>query len=106
MSEQKPEWLADILRDWLKREMSDISEDHMTAGWLIDLEYTIWTAVLQHPEPFKFGFGFISVSDIERIKAVSEYLGEWIAWDLEQGGKKAVPLDEWRAMYAKYMEAK
>jgi hypothetical protein len=103
MTEQKPEWLADILRDWLKREMSDISEEHMAAGWLIDLEYMIWQAVLQHPEPYTFGWGLIELQRIERIKAVSEYLGEWIAWE-HGGDKQPVPLDEWRAMFARYKQ--
>ena len=44
MSYEQPTY-EELARDALLRIMRDISEDCWCAGWLTDLEFTLWNAV-------------------------------------------------------------
>ena len=83
-------FLRDILRDWMQREMSDISEQHYCAGWMMGLEDDLWEAISSLPHDFKYGMGHVGVDRLEKLKAVSELLGEWT------DGDDWFTIDEWR----------
>lgn len=77
--------------------MSDISEDRYCAGWLSDLEFTLWGAVVDG-EPFQFGMGRVESSDIAELRRLSEKCGGWWRFD-DEHGEVFVPIDEWRGRY-------
>lgn len=89
-STQVSSFIREILREWMLSTMSDISEDHYAAGWMGGLEVSLWSAVQRLPEPTKYGMGTIDVKRLEKLKAVSEYLGEWT------DGDDFIPLTEWK----------
>lgn len=94
MSEQ----IRQSLINRLASLMSDISEDHYCAGWLIGLEYTLWRAVMRHPESYVFGFRPIETEQVAELKALAEELKGWVVWD-DDIGEKFIPIDEWLPMF-------
>ncbi len=75
--------------------MSDISECYYHAGWMEDLEYSLWDAV-EHGS-YRWVRGTITDAQIELLKTLSEACKGWISWDHTRGGKRWVPLDHWRS---------
>jgi hypothetical protein len=59
--------------------MSDISERCYYAGWMQDLEYVLWDAVL-HGER-KYGHDKISLKDVETLSDLSKAANSWIIFD-------------------------
>lgn len=95
MSEAKP--LDADAAELLRHLMSEISEDHYCAGWLIGLEFRLWRIVLGGPP--KFGFDDVSPERIADLERLSKKCGGWIVWS-EGCGEVFVPMDEWQRMYA------
>jgi hypothetical protein len=84
-------FIREILREHMTRTMSDISEEHYAAGWMIGLETVLWNAIQRLPEPTDYGMGTIDVKRLQHLKEVSDLLGEWT------DGKRFIPLAEWRS---------
>ena len=84
-------FVRDILREWMESTMGDISEDHYCAGWMSGLQNDLWDAVQRLPEPTNYGMGTIAVERLEKLKAVSDLLGEWF------DGDNFIPLSTWRS---------
>jgi hypothetical protein len=74
----------------LAQVMSDYSENNWCAGWLMDLEDTLWDAIWGGPSPDV-------TSDLEEIKALAELTGAWIIWDERTRGKAIVRLGDFAA---------
>jgi len=87
------------LRKRLLSLMREISEDHYCAGWTSGLEYSLWQAVLQYPQPYEFGLGPIEEEKVVELKDLAEELQEWADWD-DQAGEKLIPLKDWRQIFA------
>lgn len=77
--------------------MGDISEDQYAAGWLINLEYSLFSAAF---EGTTFGFG-ISIKDWGKLIELSHRCDGWWVYDLGKG-RKFVRLQEWLEMYGKH----
>lgn len=75
----------------LSELMSDLSEEHYCAGWLIDLEFILWGMVLGGPR--EFGLGTVSVGDVEELSRLALDCGGWIVWD---DGPRWASMDEWK----------
>jgi len=88
-------FIAGIVRNWLINEMSQISEDCWCAEWMSGLEDALWNAVLNLPNDFQYGQDTVSAERIARIRDASEWIGEWIIYQMFQG-RTPVPLDEWK----------
>lgn len=81
--------------------MSEISEECMCAGWIMDLEYTLWD-VLQG-KPVWSRWSDISPTQLEMLREVSEELGDWVIWNPDPKATEDtvfVSLGEWQRMYA------
>jgi hypothetical protein len=63
--------------------MSDISERCYYAGWMRNLEYVLWDALLHGQR--KYGHGTISQEEIEALKDLSKAANAWIIFDDEKG---------------------
>jgi hypothetical protein len=77
--------------------MSDISEKCCCAGWMLNLEYVLWNAVITGP--CEYGHGTITSRDIDELVRASEKLKSWIVFD-DELEEIAVPLDKWRIKFA------
>jgi hypothetical protein len=79
--------------------MSGISEEYWCAGWMHNLEYMLWDAVMGRRE------GIGSPEEIEQLKYLSEKCGGWIIWDEQAKGERFIPMQDWLRLYeAKRLE--
>ncbi len=81
----------------LCRLMSDVSEDYWCAGWFSGIEYQIWA------ELHAYGSRRFNTDELEAIDALSKETGTWITWADGDASQRAVPLDEWKRMFAEYV---
>lgn len=77
----------------LVKAMSGISEEYWCAGWLHDLEYILWDAVIGRRK------GPCSTQDLEQLKYLSEKCDGWIIWDEQEKDQRFVPIEEWLRLY-------
>lgn len=87
---------ADYAQKLLLCRMEDMSEDYWCAGWLQNLEYSLWSFVVDGPGGF--GLGYVDQQQADELRQLAEDAGGWWVWDMTEG-RKFVPLDEWREMY-------
>lgn len=76
--------------------MSDISERCYYAGWMLDLEYHLWYAVVNGP--IKYGHGEVTDEDIRKLKLLSMECGCWIIFD-DDSEETAIGITAWKAMF-------
>ncbi len=76
--------------------MSDISERCFSAGWMENLEFSLWNAVLNGPR--RYGNGMINQEHIDYLKEQSKVCNCWIVFD-EITEETAVDLTLWREKY-------
>jgi hypothetical protein len=84
---------ARICAGLLARFMSDLSEDYWAAGWLVDLEFELWSAVQEESSR-------VRQANAARLRYLSSKCGGWIVWT--DGELRYVPLEEWRARYEEW----
>ena len=72
----------------LYNEMSELSEHHWCAGWLIGLEFDLWMR-LQSGKLGEYGMFELEEQDIARLRALSEQSGGWCEYE------RWMPMDEW-----------
>jgi len=99
MSYEQPS-CTELARDMLGRMMSDLSEDFWCAGWMHDLEFTLWDALANGPRGF--GFGTLGESELARLKHLHEVAGGW--WTFQDGAESEifVTTDEWMEILSKH----
>ncbi len=76
--------------------MSDLSEEGYYAGWMGNLEYDLWQAVIEGPR--KYGHAIIEKETIEKLKDLSNKCGGWIVFD-DVEEEIFVPLQQWLKVY-------
>ena len=76
--------------------MSDISERCFSAGWMENLEFSLWNAILNGPR--RYGHGLITTEDIDYLKEQSTICNCWIVFD-EINEETAMDLTLWREKY-------
>jgi len=92
MSYEEPTY-EELARDTLRRMMSDFSEDYWCAGWLMDLEFTLWEALTAGDG--QLGMGRIEEHEIARMKRLHEIAGGWWVWAKDEGRERFVTTEEW-----------
>ena len=85
----------------LRLAMSAISEDCYCAGWLISLEYQLWSAVMNGP--VAAGCWNVTQSDIDRLRLLARRCGGWIVWDETQLNEAWLPIENWLRQYDEYL---
>jgi len=88
----------ELVGDALLRLMSDLSEDCWCAGWMTDLEFTLWEAMRTGGR--ELGWGGIGDRDLARLKHLHELAGGWWIWDKGETGNRFVTTEEWLAILA------
>lgn len=76
--------------------MSGISEKCFSSGWMANLEYSLWNAVINGPK--RYGRGMISQEDIEYLKYESAVCNSWVVFD-DINEETAIDLALWRKKY-------
>ena len=77
----------------LLKIMSAISEEYWCAGWLHDLEYILWDAVIGRRKDI------CTPEEIKQLKYLSEKCGGWIILDTQTRSEIFVPMQQWRRLY-------
>lgn len=80
----------------LMNYMSDLSEEAYHAGWMMNLEYDLWQAVVDGPR--SYGQMIIEKECIEKLKELSHRCGGWIVFDDEKE-ETFVPSEQWLKIY-------
>lgn len=88
--------LVEFKKSELARIMSDISEEHWAAGWLISNEFALWRMVSQPRARRDYGMGKVTKPEIRTMKALSDAIGGWVT------GDGFVPMAEWLEMFRVY----
>ncbi|MGQ7856422.1 hypothetical protein ACUN24_19480 [Pedobacter sp. WC2501] len=81
--------------------MSGISEKCYSAGWMQNLEYVLWHAVINGER--KYGQSYISEADIATLIKLSTVTNVWIIFDSEKE-EMALSLKEWTEKFKKDVE--
>ena len=77
--------------------MSGLSQDAYCAGWMDDLEFDLWHAVVEGP--LRYGCLDLTREYIQHLSTLSQACGGWIMW---RGGQEFVSLSEWQSVYIAY----
>ena len=80
--------------------MSSISESAWCAGWMHDLEFRLWTALLGGSSK---SYGRVVLSDVEvaRLRSLSQGCGGWIYFD-EITEETFAPAQEWVVRFERW----
>jgi len=76
--------------------MSEISERCYDAGWMLNIEYVLWHAVISGPR--SFGRGEITQKDIDELTRLSNATKTWIVFDTKDE-ETPMPLEKWKALF-------
>jgi hypothetical protein len=74
--------------------MSQLSETAYSAGWMSNLEHSLWRAVIDGP--FRFGSLELTTAQVGQLRRLSAACGGWIRFD---AGETFVTIEEWRRLY-------
>jgi len=77
--------------------MSKISELAYAAGWMKNLEYCLWDAVIKGER--RYGRYFITTADINTLIELSKECNRWIYFD-NTTEETALTLSEWTEKFA------
>ena len=80
------------IADRLLNLMGDISEEVYYAGWLIDLEFTLWAIAERAVPP-----GEVGEERATELRKLATECSGWWRWD-EAAGNVFMSLPEWRRM--------
>ncbi len=84
----------------LMNYMSDLSEEAYCAGWMLNLEYDLWQAVVEGQRGY--GQMIIDENHIAKLKELSNRCGGWIYFGEttdDATEETFVPMQQWLQMY-------
>ncbi|ARS40052.1 hypothetical protein CA265_10485 [Sphingobacteriaceae bacterium GW460-11-11-14-LB5] len=81
--------------------MSEISENCYSAGWMQNLEYELWYALINGER--KYGQSYITEADISTLLKLSTDADAWIVYD-DDKGETALSLKKWTEKFNKDVE--
>jgi hypothetical protein len=77
--------------------MSELSEEAYCAGWMMDLEYDLWNAVLGHSN--EYGRLALGDAEISRLNKLAKECGGWVIFD-DATQETWVPMAEWERLFS------
>jgi hypothetical protein len=81
--------------------MSEISEHCYAAGWMLNLEYVLWHAVINGER--KYGQSYITQDDISTLIKLSTDANAWVVYD-DDKEETALSLKEWTEKFKNDLE--
>lgn len=86
----------------LRELMSEISEDHNCAGWLVDLEYDLWSMTMNGPT--SWGFGYMTWREVHDLIILSRAAGGWWRWNAELRDREFLTIEDWESVFRRRAE--
>jgi hypothetical protein len=83
-------------QEQLSAYMSELSEHYYCAGWLNDLEYTLWAMICGDSK--SFGLGHVREAELAELTRLALQCGGWIYFD-DETWETYIPLAEWMRRY-------
>lgn len=83
--------------------MQNISEDAYCAGWMKDLEISLWEIVLIHGR--KYGMEVITSERASEIAELAKLAGGWFIWN-DEIGETFIEMPDWLEMFNQYESRK
>ena len=77
--------------------MSELSEEAWHAGWMEDLEFELWRALVE--APFLYGNLLLNPAHVARLKQLSDACGGWIFFD-DAREETFASADLWNCIYS------
>lgn len=87
----------------LAEEMIRISGEGYCAGWMHNLEFDLWHAIMGSER--EYGFITLSLDTLTKLKALSNKIGGWIRYK-DGEGETFTPMAEWQSRYQAWAEAR
>jgi hypothetical protein len=85
----------------LAEYMSGLSEEAYRAGWMAELEFELWDAVVNGPR--SYGRLQITHHHIAQLQRLSRAAGGWIVFDADEE-ESLSPMEEWEESFTKWKE--
>lgn len=100
MAEKTQEYAKELLL----RLMEEISEDHYCAGWMHDLEFSLWR--MTQGGPTAYGMYPVEPEIVERLRTLSADAGGWFRFVGKglDSGPAFIATDEWLPIYRTYAD--
>jgi hypothetical protein len=102
--EERQRLLREAAMNHLFNLMSEASESHWAAGWIIGTEVALWKAIQQYPQPLQWGMGPIALDTVRKLHDLALAVDGW--WEWADDGQRFVPLHEWERIYAQHSHKK
>lgn len=80
----------------LKEYMEGLSDYYYSAGWVVNLEYDLWSALRGNPKAFASG---LKAVEIDALRKLSEECGGWWYYTAASEEPAFIPLEEWKPVY-------
>ncbi len=93
---------AEVLQSYIH----ELSHSHACAGWLEEIEFTVWCVCQREKLPKEDAYGFerIPDEDIDDINFLVDKCHRWFVWDDKEKGVRLIPLEKWLRLYDKWRE--
>lgn len=93
MGRYRDEVREESVKQLLWQRMSDLSEEHHCAGWLIGTGYDLW-AMTMHGRSLRWGMGRVEQSAIDDLRRLSDACGGWWVWEEDDSDVTFILRDE------------
>jgi hypothetical protein len=78
--------------------MAALSEEAYSAGWMQDIEFELWQAVLEGPR--RCGHFDLTNDHVAKLSTLAEQCGGSVRFSDEAMDEVFVPMPEWEQLYA------
>ena len=83
--------------------MSELSEEAYCAGWMMELEYDLWNALIEGPR--EYGFIQLTNEHIAQLRKLSRNARGWIVFDPDTA-ETLLRLAEWKKKFSAWRQRK
>lgn len=100
----RPEFAPDsqtmkrVVADHLLQLMGEISERAYAAGWMRDLEFDLWAAVVNGPR--QYGVIELDQPTIDDLARFARAADGWWQWNETSGDPRLVELHAWKVIFS------
>lgn len=92
-----------MARASLLRLMSDLSEEHWSAGWLVDTEYSLWQAC-EVGGSYVWAFAPLGDDVVTRLCELRALASGWWTWPHGSNVEVFVSIDEMAQQFARWQQ--
>lgn len=97
------ESVSGMARAALLRLMSDLSEEHWSAGWLVDTEFSLWQAC-QVGGSYVWSFDPLGDDVVTRLCELRALAGGWWTWPHGSNVEVFISIDEMTRQFARWQQ--